>query len=78
MCEFFKGAGEIAGLERIDGEKWRSRGEEEGRPRDWMGLGWGRVTRESDAFSRCVGASGSGLDEVVRPGCTLGRPVDIG
>ena len=73
MYVCFKGVGEIAGLGRIGGEKWRRRGDGQ----DVGGVGWGtggngwrgRVT----VFSWYGGASGSGLDEGVRPGCALGR-----
>ena len=60
MCVPFKRAGEIAGLGRIGGEKWYSRGEEVGRAWGWMWQGRERVARESDAFFGCGGANGPG------------------
>ena len=42
------------------------------------GKGLERMAREGDVFSGYVGANGPGVDEGVRPGCTLGRPGDIG
>ena len=44
----------------------------------WMGHGRERVARESDAFFGYGGANRSGLAEVVRPGCALGRQGEIG
>ena len=78
MCVCFKRAGENAGLGRISGKKWCRRGEEVGRVWGWMRQGWERVARQGDTFFGFEGANGSGLGEVVRPGCALGRPGDIG
>ena len=58
MSAHFKGGGEIAGLERIGGKKWRRRGDEVGRVWGRVGHGRERVARESDAFFGYGGAAG--------------------
>ena len=61
MCVYFKRAGEIAGLGRISGKKWRRRGDYVGRERGWMGQGRERVAREGDAFFGVRSANGLGV-----------------